>query len=303
MSAQDDTDGFTSVARKKPARPARNRKGKERFRERTLEEKLEARAQGLSESRYLQKCKDLLRSALSSPPSPDTNAPSTSSVPHCPPPVCVVCLGLGSLSESTKAQDQYVLLQGLLEELKGVMNEDIPTEFYDPVFTPEDTAFLASKGHTVLSSPHPLVLTHRTLLYIPHGPRTLFDALLRSNWTCPEQLEKVVVWGNRLDLYDDPTYSGSLAGRGTKGKREEGGDELGESAEFVVRAAKLFHILPLPDPKDHLEAFNDLALQWIVPERIRDQPASFWVPEPRNGPEEKGGEVEGVERGGWEACA
>lgn len=33
------------------------------------------------------------------------------------------------------------------------MNEDIPTEFYDPVFTPEDTAFLASKGHTVLSSP------------------------------------------------------------------------------------------------------------------------------------------------------
>lgn len=146
MSAQDDTDGFTSVARKKPARPARNRKGKERFRERTLEEKLEARAQGLSESRYLQKCKgalqrlfereggaltrfarpaDLLRSALSSPPSPDTNAPSTSSVPHCPPPVCVVCLGLGSLSESTKAQDQYVLLQGLLEELKGVVSPSL----------------------------------------------------------------------------------------------------------------------------------------------------------------------------------
>ncbi|BGO97515.1 hypothetical protein RTG_01534 [Rhodotorula toruloides ATCC 204091] len=299
MSAQEDADGFVSVTHKKPARPARNRKGKERFRERTLEEKLEARAQGLRESRYLQKCRDLLRTALSSPPSSDATSPSTSAVPPCPPPVCVVCLGLGSLSESTKAQDQYVLLQGLLEELKGVIDEEIPTEFYDPVFTPEDTAFLTSQGHTVLSSPHPLVLTRPTLLYIPHGPRTLFDSLLRSNWTSPEQLEKVVVWGNRLDLYDDPTYSGSLVGRGKKGKGgkgEEGGDELGESAEFVVRAAKLFHNYPLPDPKDHLEAFNDLALQWIVPERIRDQPASFWVPEAREEERDKeGGNVDGVE--------
>ncbi|BGP29879.1 hypothetical protein JCM10296v2_001628 [Rhodotorula toruloides] len=242
MSAQDDADGFTSVTHKKPARPARNRKGKERFRERTLEEKLEARQQGLRESRYLQKCREVQ------------------------------------------------------------IDEDIPTEFYDPVFTPEDTAFLTSQGHTVLSSPHPLVLTRPTLLYIPHGPRTLFDSLLRSNWTSPEQLEKVVVWGNRLDLYDDPTYSGSLVGRtrgkkGIKGEGEEGGvgDEMGESAEFVVRAAKLFHIHPLPDQKDHLEAFNDLALQWIVQERIRDQPASFWVPGPREGKEEEGGEVEGVE--------
>ncbi|BGP22635.1 SRR1 family protein [Rhodotorula toruloides] len=253
MRAQDDADGFTSVTHKKPARPARNRRGKERFRERTLEEKLEARRQGLRES---------------------------------------------SLSESTKAQDQYVLLQGLLEELEGVIDEKIPTEFYDPVFAPEDTAFLTSQGHAVLSNPQPLRLTHPTLLYIPHGPRTLFESLLRSNWTSATQLEKVVVWGNRLDLYDDPTYSGSLAGytKGTEGKgrkgEEEGNELSGESAEFVVKAAKLFHILPLPDPRDHLEAFNDLALQWIVPERARDQSPSFWLPEPREGEE---GEVEAME--------
>ena len=35
----------------------------------------------------------------------------------CPPPTCVVCLGLGSISESSKAQDQYVLLKEVLDEL------------------------------------------------------------------------------------------------------------------------------------------------------------------------------------------
>lgn len=106
-----------------------------------------------------------------------------------------------------------------------------------PPYVPSPPPPLLSRSHSL--SQHPLVLTRPTLLYIPHGPRTLFDSLLRSNWTSPEQLEKVVVWGNRLDLYDDPTYSGSLVGRGKKGKGgkgEEGGDELGESAEFVVRA-------------------------------------------------------------------
>lgn len=208
-------------------------------------------------------------------------------VPPCPPPVCVVCLGLGSLADSTKAQDQYILLKEVLEELEGVvrplylypsssqelthdlqLDKNVKTEFYDPVFTPEDAAFLASEGHSVLSaevlslgpsltptpsltlpSPsflqHPLHLPRPTLLYIPHGPRTLFDALLAANWTSAEQLGRVVVLGNRLDLYDDPTYSGSMrrsdgdgSGRrkGKGVKSEGGGDELGESAEYVVQA-------------------------------------------------------------------
>lgn len=124
-----------------------------------------------------------------------------------------------------------------------------------------------------------------------------------------------MIWGNRLDLYDDPTYSGSLAVRTKAPMGREGGDELGESAEFVVKAgpspvplhscsdilkadnptfgcsAQVFHILPLPDPKDHLEAFNDLALQWVAPERIRNQPHSFWLPEAREGQKQ---DVDGV---------
>ncbi|GAA5916172.1 hypothetical protein JCM6882_005406 [Rhodosporidiobolus microsporus] len=286
MSAQPaEDDGFTSITYKKPARAPRNRKGKQRAppRERTIEEKLEGRAAALRESGYLKACRELLRTALAPPPPSSAAEPSEgaaaaeSSIPPCPKPSRVVCLGLGSLADSTKAQDQYILLREVLEELEGVMDGEIKTEFYDPVFVAEDASFLTSQGHAVLSAEHPLRLTHPTLLYIPHGPRTLFDALLRANWTSADQLRRVVVLGNRLDLYDDPTYSGSTSQSGTGKRGANGGvDELGESAEWVVKAAKLFHIVPLPGTKEHLQAFNDLALEWVVPERVADQDERFW---------------------------
>lgn len=40
--------------------------------------------------------------------------------------------------------------------------------------------------------------------------------------------------------------------------------------------APLFNILSLPATKDHLEAFNDLALQWAPAERIDEQLPAFW---------------------------
>ncbi|GAA5904591.1 hypothetical protein JCM8208_004824 [Rhodotorula glutinis] len=278
MVAAPDDDGFTSVTHKKPVRPPRNRKGKNRFIERTLDQKLEARHDALQRSGYLDKCREMVRLALS-PPANDDERNDAPPAP-CPPPRCVVCLGLGSISESSKAQDQYVLLKEVLDELKDELDETMPTEFYDPVFSPEDAAFLSAQGHKVLSSDHPLRLDRTTLLYIPHGPRTLFGVLLRANWTSPAQLERVVLLANRLDLYDDPTYSGSL---GTKARRDEAqrqegeDDELGSSAEYIVRAAELFHIVPFPPTKEHLEAFNDLALEWAVPARLEGKDPAFWL--------------------------
>ena len=139
------------------------------------------------------------------------------------------------------------------------IDETVPTEFYDPVFSPADAAFLSAQGHKVLSSDvralarslasrmtlthtflqYPLHLDRPTLLYIPHGPRTLFEALLRANWSSPAQLERVILLANRLDLYDDPTYSGSLkskARREDEARQDGEGDELGASAEHIVRA-------------------------------------------------------------------
>lgn len=57
MSDHEHADDFTAVSYKKPGRAPRNRKGKNRFRERTLEEKLAAREEALVRSGYLRECR------------------------------------------------------------------------------------------------------------------------------------------------------------------------------------------------------------------------------------------------------
>ena len=133
-----EDDGFTSVTYKKPSRAPKNRKGKNKYRERTLDEKLQAREEAMRRSGYIEACRresrlslhciqgqltrvesvEMLRNALS-PLKEEENSASTS---VCPPPTCVVCLGLGSVSDSTKAQDQYILLKELVLELGELVN-------------------------------------------------------------------------------------------------------------------------------------------------------------------------------------
>lgn len=38
---------------------------------------------------------------------------------------------------------------------------------------------------------------------MPHCPRSMFDDLLRKNWSV-EGLKNLIILGNRLDMYEDP---------------------------------------------------------------------------------------------------
>lgn len=40
-------------------------------------------------------------------------------------------------------------------------------------------------------------------MYMPHCPRSLFNELLKRNWS-KAGLRRIVLVGNRLDMYDDP---------------------------------------------------------------------------------------------------
>lgn len=53
---------------------------------------------------------ELLRNALLPSSQPDAPSP-------CPPPVSLVCLGLGSVADSRKSQEQFILLQELVAEI------------------------------------------------------------------------------------------------------------------------------------------------------------------------------------------
>merc|ERR1711976_561897 len=121
MATPPDDDGFTSVTYKKPQqqRAAKNRRGKNRFRERTLEEKLQSREAELRRTGYLQQCRELLRNAFGAREADDSGPDD---VYPCPAPTCVVCLGLGSIADSTKAQDQYIMLRELLEEMRNELD-------------------------------------------------------------------------------------------------------------------------------------------------------------------------------------
>lgn len=105
---------------------------------------------------------ELLRDALL--PSTQPGAPSP-----CPPPVCLVCLGLGSVADSRKSQEQFILLQGLVEELEDAvrLRAELPTglrrltfrfalqlpgktAIYDPVFDEQDYEYFMNEGLNAL---------------------------------------------------------------------------------------------------------------------------------------------------------
>ncbi|SCV69155.1 BQ2448_2175 [Microbotryum intermedium] len=281
----DDRDAFTPVTHKKKVRNAtpnggqaglRNGKsstgtssargkGKSKSviaRERTLAERVDARKTTFIDSKYLEQCKSLLRNAL------EHTGPlaSTSQSPACPPPTCAVCLGLGTLTASPKSQEQYLLLEALQDELGNLLNK--PTEIYDPVFDPQDIEYLVGRGLLPLqtestyppSAQHDLVFDSPTLLYMPHCPRSLFDLLLERSWS-RTGLKNLIILGNRLDMYDDPRHASATSSA---------------KSPFIARAAPLFTIIALPPTKDHFQAFNDLALQWIPVEKLDQLPDDFF---------------------------
>ncbi|ORY72215.1 hypothetical protein BCR35DRAFT_307768 [Leucosporidium creatinivorum] len=233
-----DVEDFTHVSHKKVRTP-KNRKGKSnRPRERSVAERVEARRGALVESGYLASCRELLRNALL--PSSQPGAPSP-----CPPPVSLVCLGLGSVADSRKSQEQFILLQELIAEIGDALQAK--TTIYDPVFAEEDYEYFMNEGLDALKAEHDLTFDTVTLLYMPHCPRPLFNELIRKNWD-PAKLRRLVLLGNRLDMYDDPTHPSATSS---------------SKSPYISKA-------------EHLEAFNDLALQWAPSERIEGKPASFW---------------------------
>lgn len=98
---------------------------------------------------------------------------------------------------------------------------------------------------------------------MPHCPRSLFDLLLARNWN-KDRLSHVVLLGNRLDMYDDPTHPSAS-------------QQKGESTPYIKRGAPLFSICELPRDKRHVESFNDLALQWVPRARLEELPEEFWT--------------------------
>ncbi|KAG7527439.1 hypothetical protein FFLO_06938 [Filobasidium floriforme] len=98
------------------------------------------------------------------------------------PPVYVLCLGIGKISESRESQFQYLQLQDIAKFFK---TSDVWV--YDPMLDPVDVLLLEQSGFHLVErnqlGRHRLPIDRPALAYLPHCPRGLYEAFLRENWS------------------------------------------------------------------------------------------------------------------------
>lgn len=151
-SGEHSSDSFTTVNHSKNATYKRRAgKVKGKGAERTVPERLASRRETLERTGYLAdftsasleldqrstgigareahtclRGADLLKQAFAPKDHEERIEAKPGGRHSCPLPSCVVCLGLGSIAESSKSQDQYILLQTLLDELGVAVRLSLP---------------------------------------------------------------------------------------------------------------------------------------------------------------------------------
>ncbi|KAJ8699780.1 hypothetical protein PTI98_002868 [Pleurotus ostreatus] len=111
----------------------------------------------------------------------------------------VVCLGLGSPSSSRDAIAQL----GFLLQLCHCCNiSPEKVSLYDPVFTEADKELFVAYKFDVLSENRngDYPAEGPTLFFMPHCDLSLYENILRANWT-PQRLARLVLVANNLSDY------------------------------------------------------------------------------------------------------
>ena len=107
--------------------------------------------------------------------------------------ISIICLGLGSISNSRSARHQLALLEAIL-----MKNENFSLEnLFDPAFTEDDLLILNRKFKNVAIQEFEGFQdddSHR-LLYLPHVPLWLLDDCI---YKCRKRLSNLIIIGNDM---------------------------------------------------------------------------------------------------------
>ncbi|KXN73889.1 hypothetical protein CONCODRAFT_83265 [Conidiobolus coronatus NRRL 28638] len=123
--------------------------------------------------------------------------------------VDIICYGIGSPSDSINAQYQL----SYIYKLRNALNVKGKFEVFDPVEqSKEDLEIYSDWGFEII--PHNeeakrSIDNTPTIFYMPHCPKLLYNNVLGANWNL-SKLDKIVVIGNRFELYDDLNLDKSL---------------------------------------------------------------------------------------------
>jgi hypothetical protein len=136
---------------------------------------------------------------------------------------------------------------------------------------------------------------------MPHCPRSLYERLLRDNWSS-DDLSKIILIGNRLGQYPERWRGLSLFPTRTSpplifvftancaktlehlvrvyGKQVRLVSPAGSSHPTLshdsAHTAPHFQTIPLPDCDVNQQAFNDLAIQWFSLDDRDSLSNTFW---------------------------
>ncbi|KAG0090051.1 sensitivity to red-light reduced protein [Podila epicladia] len=160
----------------------------------------------------------------------------------------IICYGIGSIESSRNSQFQLAL--GLC--LKEVLKISGTISIFDPIMTAFDQQLAETLGLEVIkvNDQAKQVLQQRTLMYMPHCPKGLYSHVLESNWS-REQLDNLVVLGNRFTMYDEnPSFK-----------------HYAKQAPFILPALSIAEVTLLPATKfEDNTIFNDLAFHRFPPQ-------------------------------------
>ncbi|KAF7304668.1 Translation machinery-associated protein 20 [Mycena kentingensis (nom. inval.)] len=180
-------------------------------------------------------------------------------------PCKLICLGLGSPTESANSRAQLAFL---LEICGAVPIEHANVALYDPVFSQEDETLFGELGMRLLADnkdgSYPLDAP--TILWMPHCDLELYENVLSANWS-HDKLAFMTLIANRLGDYVDSNPMARLQKR----------------APRLVRIADVLECRPLPAPSAWTTAFNTIAIQWVAEASVSDL---FELPETHSSADE-----------------
>ncbi|KAJ7694199.1 SRR1-domain-containing protein [Mycena rosella] len=170
----------------KPVVSRKKRKNKAQLERPSLVSLVRQAREELAKDGWNSRCQQMLREHLTG---------------HSLSPSRVLCLGLGSPSDSPNSRFQLAFLLELCHSM-DIEHGDVSV--YDPVFSEEDDALFEELQMGVLSENKEgrYSLDSPTILWMPHCDLDLYENILGANWS-PEQLANVILISNRLGDYVD----------------------------------------------------------------------------------------------------
>lgn len=168
----------------------------------------------------------------------------------------IVCYGLGNFSKCLIARYQLALLLCMKETLKPVV-----VHIFDPVFLACEKEILASLDISVLEKNEEgkRRVKSRTLFYLPHCGKALYNNLLWANWSS-SRLSHVVIVGNSF----------------TRVFEMFAGVTLRTRWPYLLRAIAHIREFCINNNFRFRDVFNDLSIHVFPSSKIDSLPVEYW---------------------------